>query len=208
MPSTSAKQAKFMQAIAHSPSFAKKVGVKQSVGKDFEMADKKTRKFGTGGTTPVKPKPKPPEDGTNGLKIPREGYNDPYERMPPKLKPTPPKPLGPAGKKGYAAGGVTKVMPTSKQMGDLNMAKGGVAKAKAKTKTKGKGMGMMKDLMGRAMAARGAEAPMAPMAPAGPPMGMGMKKGGKTKKYAKGGGIESKGKTNTKMVKMASRVMP
>ena len=91
------------------------------------MADKKTRKFGNGGTTVVKPKPKPPEDGTNGLKIPREGYNDPYERMPPKLKPTPPKPLGPAGKKGYAAGGVTKIMPTSKQMGDLNMAKGGSA---------------------------------------------------------------------------------
>jgi hypothetical protein len=30
-----------MQAIAHNPSFAKKVGVKQAVGKDFEMADKK-----------------------------------------------------------------------------------------------------------------------------------------------------------------------
>ena len=40
MPSTSAKQARFMQAIAHSPSFAKKVGVKQSVGKDFAAADK------------------------------------------------------------------------------------------------------------------------------------------------------------------------
>ena len=49
MPSTSAKQAKFMRAIAHSPKFAKKVGVKQSVGKDFEMADKKTKKFREGG---------------------------------------------------------------------------------------------------------------------------------------------------------------
>lgn len=49
MPSTSAKQAKFMRAIAHSPKFAKKVGVPQSVGKDFEMADKKTKKFGKGG---------------------------------------------------------------------------------------------------------------------------------------------------------------
>ena len=49
MPSSSAKQANFMRAIAHSPSFAKKVGVKQSVGKDFEMADKKTKKFAAGG---------------------------------------------------------------------------------------------------------------------------------------------------------------
>ena len=162
MPSSSAKQANFMRAIAHSPSFAKKVGVKQSVGKDFEMADKKMKKFG--------------------------------------------------------AGGVTKDMPTSNAMGDLNMAKGGSAKAKAKAKAKGMmAMSMIKDRIGRAMAARGAEAPMAaapsaPMdaapppapAPAGPPMGgaPGMKKGGKTK-MAKGGGIERKGKTNTKMVKMA-----
>ena len=144
-----------MRAIAHSPSFAKKVGVKQSVGKDFEMADKKMKKFGSGG-------------------------------------------------------GVTKQMPSSAEMGSLNMAKGGSAKGKAKAK--GKAMmaaAMMKDRIGRALAARGAEAPMppapsAPMAPAAPMGGApAMKKGGKAKKYAKGGGIESKGKTNTKMVKMA-----
>lgn len=47
MPSSSAKQHKFMEAIAHSPSFAKKVGVPQSVGKDFSTADKgKTFKRG------------------------------------------------------------------------------------------------------------------------------------------------------------------
>ena len=136
MPSTSTKQSKFMRAIAHSPSFAKKVGVKQSVGKDFEMADKKAKKFGEGGATAPKPKPKPPEDGTNGLKIPPGGYNDPYEKMPPKLKPEPRKPLGPMGKKGYASGGVAKIMPTSKQMGDLNMAKGGGIETKGKTKGK------------------------------------------------------------------------
>jgi hypothetical protein len=60
MPSTSAKQAKFMRAVAHSPKFAKQVGVPQSVGKDFEMADKKQRKFGKGGGTAApKPAPKP-----------------------------------------------------------------------------------------------------------------------------------------------------
>jgi len=47
MPSTSKKQHNFMEAIAHNPSFAKKVGVKQSVGKDFSTADKgKTFKQG------------------------------------------------------------------------------------------------------------------------------------------------------------------
>ena len=50
MPSTSKKQHNFMEAIAHSPSFAKKVGVSQSVGQDFSAADK-GRKFAKGGDT-------------------------------------------------------------------------------------------------------------------------------------------------------------
>jgi len=48
MPSSSKKQHNFMEAVAHSPSFAKKVGIPQSVGKDFSTADK-GRKFGKGG---------------------------------------------------------------------------------------------------------------------------------------------------------------
>ena len=48
MPSSSKKQHNFMEAIAHSPSFAKKAGVPQSVGKDFSNADK-NRKFSKGG---------------------------------------------------------------------------------------------------------------------------------------------------------------
>ena len=40
MPSTSAKQAKFMQAVANSPKFAKKVKVPTKVGKEFVRADK------------------------------------------------------------------------------------------------------------------------------------------------------------------------
>ena len=39
-----------MAAIAHSPAFAKKVGVPQSVGQDFNKADK-GRKFAKGGDT-------------------------------------------------------------------------------------------------------------------------------------------------------------
>jgi len=50
VPSTSKKQHNFMNAVAHSPAFAKKVGVPQSVGKDFSNADK-SRKFKEGGDT-------------------------------------------------------------------------------------------------------------------------------------------------------------
>lgn len=41
MPSVSKKQHNFFEAISHSPSFAKKAGVPQSVGKDFARADDK-----------------------------------------------------------------------------------------------------------------------------------------------------------------------
>ena len=50
MPSTSKKQHNFMQAIAHNKEFAKKVGVPQSVGKDFAEADK-GKTFRKGGTS-------------------------------------------------------------------------------------------------------------------------------------------------------------
>lgn len=42
MPSKTPKQARLMAAVAHNPAFAKKVGIKQSVGKDFNKADAKT----------------------------------------------------------------------------------------------------------------------------------------------------------------------
>jgi len=47
MPSTSKKQHNFMAAVANNPAFAKKAGVPQSVGKEFNNADKgKTFKRG------------------------------------------------------------------------------------------------------------------------------------------------------------------
>jgi hypothetical protein len=61
VPSTSKKQAKFMAAVAHNPAFAKKAGVPQSVGKEFNQADKgrkfskdtemATKKMAKGGST-------------------------------------------------------------------------------------------------------------------------------------------------------------
>jgi hypothetical protein len=50
VPSVSKKQHNFMAAVANNPSFAKKVGVPQSVGKEFSNADK-NRKFSKGGDT-------------------------------------------------------------------------------------------------------------------------------------------------------------
>jgi hypothetical protein len=42
MPSRSAKQARFMAAAAHNPKFARKAGIKQSVAREFNQADKGT----------------------------------------------------------------------------------------------------------------------------------------------------------------------
>ena len=50
MPSTSKKQHNFMAAVAKNPAFAKKVGIKSSVGEEFLKADK-GKKFGSGGYT-------------------------------------------------------------------------------------------------------------------------------------------------------------
>jgi hypothetical protein len=48
MPSVSKKQHNLMAAVAKNPAFAKKVGIKQSVGQDFLTADK-GKKFSKGG---------------------------------------------------------------------------------------------------------------------------------------------------------------
>jgi hypothetical protein len=48
MPSTSKKQHNLMEAVAHNAAFAKRVGIPQSVGKDFSSADK-GKKFSKGG---------------------------------------------------------------------------------------------------------------------------------------------------------------
>jgi len=49
VPSVSKKQHNFMAAVASNPKFAKKAGVSSAVGKEFLTADK-GKKFGSGGT--------------------------------------------------------------------------------------------------------------------------------------------------------------
>lgn len=51
MPAKSAAQKRLMDAAAHNPAFAKRVGIKQAVAKDFSEASKGI-KFGKGHTRP------------------------------------------------------------------------------------------------------------------------------------------------------------
>jgi len=69
MPSVSKKQHNFMAAVANNPKFAKKVGVKSSIGEEFMKSDKK-RKFREGGLKEVD------SDSNPGLsKLPTEVRN-------------------------------------------------------------------------------------------------------------------------------------
>jgi hypothetical protein len=92
-------------------------------------------------------------------------------------------------KGGVMAKGVEKQLPTSKQMGNLNMKAGGMKESKAMV---GKEVDFMKK--------KGA--PVSMIKHEAAEMGA-MKKGGMAK-YAKGGGIESRGKTKGTVIKMAT----
>ena len=56
MPSKSKAQRNLMAAVAHNPAFAKKVGIKQTVGKEFASADK-GKSFKQGGDMASKMNP-------------------------------------------------------------------------------------------------------------------------------------------------------
>lgn len=126
-----------MQAVAHNKAFAKKVGVPQSVGREFTK------------------------------------------------------------KEGGSVKGIEKRMPTSKEMGNLGMKKGGEMK-ESKAMAKKEIAFMQKKGAPKSMVKHEKEE-------------YGMKKGGKVKKYAAGGltaghksadGVANKGKTKGKMVAM------
>lgn len=179
MPSVSNKQANFMQAVAHNPKFAKETGVPQSVGKEFEKADK-VKKVAT-------------------VRADLQGIN---------------KPKTDHGKSAlFKKGGIVKSDMKSDKAQDKSMIKKAFKQHDAQEHKGGKGTklalkkgGMsrsaMADKVGRAMPnptadMMGRAMPRRPMAPAMPMM----KKGGETK-MARGGGVESKGKTKGKMISM------
>jgi hypothetical protein len=215
MPSKSKAQRNFMAAVAHNPAFAKKAGVPQSVGKDFNEADK-GRKFSKGGDT-MATKDSQFDDDVKRVKSGLYMNKDEdrvYSRE---------RGLGPgmaarrlegrgvdikglAGNRaneddrgdfkkggkvkkmnmgGYAGGGMPMVMKDGQKVpafaadGKGKMAKGGMAKADMKQD---------KSMMQKAVNKHEGR----------------LHKGATMTKLAKGGGIESRGKTKGKMITMKS----
>ena len=195
MPSSSKKQHNFMAAVANNPKFAKKADVPQSVGEDFVAADKVKAS-----------RARPDLQGVNKLKT-DHGSMSLFNKggaMKSDMKQDKAmvkKAVGMHDKQMH--GGKKTDMDALKKGGAAKMADGGMTDPRAKMMMAKLGA----DRAGRAMAAptadmRGRAMPRRPMAAETAPAPM-MKKGGMTK-MAKGGGIESKGKTKGTMVKMKS----
>jgi len=120
-----------MEMIAHNPAMAKKKGVPQSVGRDFEKADK-GRKFREGG---VMKKESMKDDIKQDKAIVKKAFGM-HDKQEHKGEHTDLSKLKKGGLpiKKMAKGGVTgkpnsvgKLFPTGKTMGSMNMKKGGVA---------------------------------------------------------------------------------
>ena len=123
MPSTSKKQHNFMAAVANNPSFAKKVGVPQSVGKEFNNADK-GKTFKRGGDMA----------SSMGKPVMKKGMSMAKDGM---KRPTP---MADTSMMGMKKGGMPMKMKDGKKV-PIFMNKGGMAKGggiEAKGKTKGK----------------------------------------------------------------------
>jgi hypothetical protein len=118
MPSTSKKQHNFMAAVANNPSFAKKVGVPQSVGQDFNEADK-GRKFSKGGDTMMSKMGKPTMK--KGMSMAKDGMKRPTPMADTSM--------------GMKKGGMPMKMKDGKKV-PIFMAKGGGIESKGKTKGK------------------------------------------------------------------------
>ena len=106
MPAVSKKQKRLMDAAAHSPAFAKKVGIPSDVAKDFSESSKGL-KFRKGGDTMA------------------SKMNPGFMAMMAKKKKEPAKKM---------AGGAMHKMPDGMMMKDSAMKKGGSVKKKASGK--------------------------------------------------------------------------
>jgi len=123
MPSVSKKQHNFMAAVANNPSFAKKAGVPQSVGKEFNDADK-GKTFKRGGDMA----------SSMGKPVMKKGMSTAKDGM---KKPTP---MADTSMMGMKKGGMPMKMKDGKKV-PIFMNKGGMAKGggiESKGKTKGK----------------------------------------------------------------------
>jgi hypothetical protein len=73
MPSKSKAQHNLMAMVAHDPAAAKRLGIPQSVGKEFAAADK-GKKFGTGGRAATQALNKPKTDHGKSALFSEGGY--------------------------------------------------------------------------------------------------------------------------------------
>ena len=181
MPATSNKQKQFMDAAAHNPQFAKAAGVPASVAKEFSGASK-GMKFGkdTNTSRPDLQRVNKPKTLHGKMSIMKEGGNTMASKMNSGMM------AMMAKKKGMstAKDGMKRPTPMADTsmtgMKKGGMASGGMPMKDGKPAFIGDGKGAMKH-GGMAKAKK-------------------MNMGGMG--YAKGGGIESKGKTKGKMIKM------
>ena len=183
MPSTSKKQRNFMAAAAHNPAFAKKVRIPVSVAKEFNQADK-GRKFGSGGMAESKKEMREEmkADTAQDKKLIKKAFtmHDKQEHKGEHTNLSKLKKGGMAMKK-MAKGGATqggmgpKTMAKDVEKGSNKLTKFGESAVQKRGKTRGTNLG-----------------------DSGPTMGI---QAG-AKKMARGGGIESKGKTKGKFVTM------
>ena len=79
MPSKSKKQHRFMKAVANNPEFAKEVGVPQSVGREYEKADK-GKTFSRGKTVTSKRMEAIEEEVEETERVKKRRSKDPKER--------------------------------------------------------------------------------------------------------------------------------
>ena len=179
MPSKSKEQAKFMAAVAHSPGFAKKAGVPQSVGKEFNKADK-GHNFKQGGNM----KESKAMVGKEMAFMKKKGAPKSMIKHE----------MAEAGmKKGYADGGMTMVNKGGKMVPDFaadgkgKMAKGGMANGKMPAAL-AKHAGMPASKAHKGLKAGGS---------------VGTTKMGSVKTATKPDGVISKGGTKGTMIKMA-----
>jgi len=199
MPSVSKKQHNLMAAVAHNKAFAKKVGIPQSVGKEFNEADK-GKTFRSGGTMkPVDKKKNPgmaklPTAVRNKMGYMKKGGMADDSKKDMKMDKAQDKAMIKKAFKQHDAQEHKGGKGTS-----LKLAKGGMDMKKRSTNP---AMAMMAGRAMRTPAPAPMRAPMGPMAAPAAPMGMGMKSGGRTP--VKGDHpVQKKAKVGATMVKMA-----
>jgi len=197
MPATSEKQKQFMDAAAHNPKFAKAAGVPVSVAKEFSGASK-GMKFGkdTNTSRPDLQKVNKPKTLHGKMSIMKEGGNTMASKMNPGMM---------AKKKSMstAKDGMKRPTPMADTsmtgMKKGGMASGGMPMKDGKPAFIGDGKGAMKH---GGMAKDDIKQDKGMMQKAVNKHEGRLHKGSPMTKLSKGGGIESKGKTKGKMIKM------